>query len=58
MNLLYVVVFFFVQAAKRVKDNLSVARDSSSVKMFNQLSTVSKEVVEHGGPIQQNPLGV
>ncbi|XP_045199598.2 very long-chain specific acyl-CoA dehydrogenase, mitochondrial-like [Mercenaria mercenaria] len=48
---------FCSQAAVRVDTNLKLALSDKDKKIFQQMSTISEDVIKHGGTVQEHPLG-
>ncbi|XP_076657414.1 acyl-CoA dehydrogenase very long chain [Halictus rubicundus] len=45
------------EASDRVKQNLNVISSGKQLDMFNKLNKISRNVCDHGGCVQLNPLG-
>ncbi|KZC13622.1 Very long-chain specific acyl-CoA dehydrogenase, mitochondrial [Dufourea novaeangliae] len=45
------------EASNRVNQNLSAISSSKQLDVFNKLSKISKNMCDHGGCVQLNPLG-
>ncbi|KAL4220387.1 hypothetical protein ACF0H5_020790 [Mactra antiquata] len=48
---------FCEEASVRVETNLNIAVSDRNMKTFRTLSTISDEVIKHGGCVQEHPLG-
>ncbi|XP_002736889.1 very long-chain specific acyl-CoA dehydrogenase, mitochondrial-like [Saccoglossus kowalevskii] len=48
---------FCNEASVRVAENLMAVRDATNLSNFKKLSQISKDVISHGGVMQQHPLG-
>lgn len=46
------------EASERVDQNLNVLKSNSKLSNFQTMSSVASDIVNIGGPVQRNPLGV
>jgi len=46
------------EASERVNQNLDVLKSDTKLSNFHTISQVADDVVNFGGPVQKNPLGL